>query len=80
MRNPDMWDPNGKPCLVVKSGNATGTTIGRANGVFSIIRDYFNGMSEAFSELVIRARQSPTSVAVSVACLLAVLVRQGPPI
>ena len=31
--------------LVVKSGNATGTTLGRANGVFSIVRDYFTDMS-----------------------------------
>src|SRR6266478_3813264 len=46
MRNPDMWDSDGEPCLlVVKSGNATDTTIGRANGVFSIVRDYFNDMS-----------------------------------
>jgi hypothetical protein len=46
MRNPDMWDLDGKPCLlVVKSGNATGTTIGRANGTFSIVRDYFKDMS-----------------------------------
>jgi hypothetical protein len=46
MRNPDMWDSDDEPCLlVVKSGNATGTTIGRANGVFSIVRDYFTDMS-----------------------------------
>jgi len=46
MRNPDMWDPGGEPCLLVaKSGNATGTTIGRANEVFSIIREYFYDMS-----------------------------------
>jgi hypothetical protein len=46
MRNPDMWDSDGEPCLlVVKNGNATGTTIGRANGVFSIVRDYFIDMS-----------------------------------
>ena len=45
-RNPDMWDSSGEPCLlVVKSGNATGTTIGCANGIFSIVRDYFNDMS-----------------------------------
>jgi len=44
MRHPDMWDSDGEPCLlVVKNGNATGTTIGRANGVFSITRDYFSG-------------------------------------
>ena len=43
-----MWDANGEPCLlVVKSGNATGNTIGRATGLFSIVRDYecFNDMS-----------------------------------
>ncbi|TFK68639.1 hypothetical protein BDN72DRAFT_870910 [Pluteus cervinus] len=46
MRKPDMWDENGEPCLlVVKNGNATGTTIGRANGPFSIVRDYFNDTS-----------------------------------
>lgn len=42
MRKPDMWDPDGELCsLVVKSGNTTGTTIGRGNGVFSIVRDYY---------------------------------------
>ncbi|KAG7439561.1 uncharacterized protein BT62DRAFT_1055711, partial [Guyanagaster necrorhizus] len=46
MHTPDMWDSNGEPyLLVVKSGNATNTTIGRANGVFSIVRDYFQDMS-----------------------------------
>lgn len=55
MRKPDMWYSDGEPCLLivpvalplltVKSGDATGTTIGRANGVFSIVRDYFNDMS-----------------------------------
>jgi len=46
MRHPDMWDLESELCLlVVKNGNATGTTIGRANGVFSIVRDYFNDMS-----------------------------------
>ena len=34
-----------KTLLVVKNGLATGTTIGRANGVFSIVRDYFNDPS-----------------------------------
>jgi hypothetical protein len=44
MRHPDMRDSDGEPCLlVVKNGNATGTTLGRANGVFSIVRDYFSG-------------------------------------
>ena len=46
MHNPDTWDSNGEPCLLfVKNGNATGTTTGRANGIFSIVRDYFNDMS-----------------------------------
>ena len=42
-----MWDLDGVPCLlVIKSGDyATGTTLGRANGVFSIVRDYFTDMS-----------------------------------
>ncbi|CAE7205656.1 unnamed protein product [Rhizoctonia solani] len=46
MRSPDMWDSEGEPCLLVlKNGNATGTTIGRANGAFSIVREYFQDMS-----------------------------------
>ncbi|KAF7966504.1 hypothetical protein HWV62_38100 [Athelia sp. TMB] len=46
MHKPDMWDSDGEPCLsVVKSDNATVTTIGRANGAFSIVRDYFNDMA-----------------------------------
>lgn len=41
MRAPDMWDMDGEPCLlVVKNGSATGTTLGRANGVFSIVRTF----------------------------------------
>jgi hypothetical protein len=37
MRTPDMWDSDGEPCLlVVKSANATDTTI---------VREYFNDMS-----------------------------------
>jgi len=46
MRKPDMWDLDSEPCLlVVKRGNAAGTTIGCANGIFSIVRDYFSDMS-----------------------------------
>jgi len=42
MRDPDMFDGDGEPCLlVIKTGNATNTTIGRANGVFSVVREYF---------------------------------------
>ena len=29
----------------IKNGNTTGTTIGCANGTFSIVRNYFNDMS-----------------------------------
>ena len=43
MRKPDMHDRGGERCLMtIKSGNATGVTIGRANGVFSYVRQYFN--------------------------------------
>ncbi|KAG9080475.1 hypothetical protein FRC06_006532 [Ceratobasidium sp. 370] len=46
MRNPDMQDADGEPCLlVVKRGNATGTTLGRTTGVFSVVREYFGDMS-----------------------------------
>ncbi len=46
MRNPDMWGLDGEPyLLVVKNGHATGTTLGRANGVFSIIRNYSSDTS-----------------------------------
>lgn len=42
MNAPDMRDVDGKPCLLVlKNGSATETTIGRANGAFSIVREYF---------------------------------------
>lgn len=99
MRAPDMWNSDGESCLLVsKRGSATGTTLGRANGIFSIVRDYFSDMSinqasmewgiinydmqqvgRLFRNLAIRAQSSPTSVAVSVACLPAVLVRPRPP-
>ncbi|KAG7439988.1 uncharacterized protein BT62DRAFT_924364 [Guyanagaster necrorhizus] len=46
LRTPNMWDSDGEPCLlVIKNGNATNTTIGRANGVFSIVREYFTDTS-----------------------------------
>ena len=42
LRSPDMVDHDGEACLlVVKNGNATGVTIGRATGIFSYIRQYF---------------------------------------
>ncbi|KAJ1301685.1 hypothetical protein OPQ81_008921 [Rhizoctonia solani] len=38
---PSIRDQDGEPCLlVIKHGNSTGTTIGRANGVFSVVRKY----------------------------------------
>ncbi|KZP25739.1 hypothetical protein FIBSPDRAFT_929153 [Athelia psychrophila] len=48
MRAPDTWDAHGAPCLLVaKRGGATGTTLGRATGVLSVVRDYYlhGGMS-----------------------------------
>ena len=42
MHNPDMIDNDGEPCLsVIKNGNATSVTIGRATGIFSFVREYF---------------------------------------
>ncbi|KIK65003.1 hypothetical protein GYMLUDRAFT_381919 [Collybiopsis luxurians FD-317 M1] len=39
MRRPTALDQNGDPCLmVIKRGNATGLTVGRANNIFSYIR------------------------------------------
>lgn len=41
----DMWNLDGKPCLlVVKNGNITGTIIGHANGIFSTVYNYFNNL------------------------------------
>lgn len=43
MRNPDTLDISGKPCLfIIKNGNTTGVTIGRATGIFSYVREYFS--------------------------------------
>jgi len=44
MRNLTALDENNSPCLmVIKRGNATGLTVGRANDVFSYVRDYNDG-------------------------------------
>ncbi|KAL5632565.1 hypothetical protein ACGC1H_005496 [Rhizoctonia solani] len=44
MRKPDMCNKHGEPCLpVVKHGNTTGTTLGHANGIMSIIHKYGTG-------------------------------------
>ncbi|KAF8588036.1 hypothetical protein K439DRAFT_1613794 [Ramaria rubella] len=43
MHNPDVLDINGEPCLfVIKNGNTTGVTIGRATGIFSFVRQYLD--------------------------------------
>ncbi|KAI0272413.1 hypothetical protein BC834DRAFT_921886 [Gloeopeniophorella convolvens] len=50
MRNPDMLDQDGESCLlVIKNGNTTGVTIGRATGVFSFVREYFNNNTQQTS-------------------------------
>jgi hypothetical protein len=43
MRRPDMLDHDNKCLLVIKSGNATGVTIGRATGIFSFVRNEVTG-------------------------------------
>ena len=41
LRIPTMLDANGEVCLiVVKNGNTTGVTIGRATGIESFVREY----------------------------------------
>ncbi|KAF8837533.1 hypothetical protein BDN67DRAFT_185210 [Paxillus ammoniavirescens] len=41
LRHPTMLDANGEVCLiVVKNGNSTGVTIGRATGIESFVREY----------------------------------------
>ncbi|THV02724.1 hypothetical protein K435DRAFT_836237 [Dendrothele bispora CBS 962.96] len=45
MRHPTAFDQNGEPCLVViKRGNATGLTVGRATNICSYVRYYNDGM------------------------------------
>ncbi|KAK6358938.1 hypothetical protein TWF696_000112 [Orbilia brochopaga] len=42
LRNPDIFDADGDICLfVMKKGSASGLTVGRANGIFSYVREYF---------------------------------------
>ncbi|KAH8992420.1 hypothetical protein EDB92DRAFT_1945213 [Lactarius akahatsu] len=42
LRRPQMHDADGDPCLmVIKNGSATGTTIDRANGIKSFVRQHF---------------------------------------
>ena len=42
LRHPTMLDRNGEECLlVIKNGKGTGVTIGRATGIMSFVREYF---------------------------------------
>lgn len=51
MRNPDMLDHNGEgSLLVIKNGGTTGVTIGRANGIFSYVREYFGNNTHQTSK------------------------------
>jgi hypothetical protein len=55
LRHPTMLDGNGEECLVVvKNGNATGATIGRATGIESFVREYnAHGIHSTSMELAI---------------------------
>lgn len=55
LRRPKMLDQNDAPCLtVLKRGNASGLTIGRANDVFSYVRNYYdNGDARTSKEWAI---------------------------
>ncbi|KAL4078815.1 hypothetical protein V8B97DRAFT_2067909 [Scleroderma yunnanense] len=55
LRHPTMFDANGEPCLiVVKNGNSTGVTIGRATCTMFFVREYFkDGTHETSMELAI---------------------------
>lgn len=44
MRHPTTRDQNNEPCIIViKRGNTTGLTVGRANGILSYARMYYDG-------------------------------------
>lgn len=55
LRYPTMLDANGEECLlVIKNGNATGATIGRATGIESFVREYNDhGIHSTSMELAI---------------------------
>ncbi|KIJ11506.1 hypothetical protein PAXINDRAFT_157284 [Paxillus involutus ATCC 200175] len=55
LRHPTMLDTNGEECLlVVKNGNSTDGTIGRATGIMSFVRECFeDGTHETSMELAI---------------------------
>ena len=50
IRHPPALDSNGEPCLmVVKHGNTTGLTVGRANDIRSCVRNYYEDGTTNFS-------------------------------
>lgn len=50
MRNPDMLDHDNKTCLfVIKNGNTTGVTMGRATGIFSFVRADLSSQSKEWA-------------------------------
>jgi hypothetical protein len=54
MHNPDLNHEDQPSLLVIKNGNTTGVTIGRATGIFSFVRQYFdNGTHETSMEWAI---------------------------
>ena len=55
LRYPIMSDANGEGCLlIVKNGTSTGVTIGRATGIMSFVREYFeDGTQKTSRELAI---------------------------
>jgi len=55
LRHPKELDENGERCLlVIKNGNGTGVTVGRATGPMSFVREYFeNGTHETSMMLAI---------------------------
>ncbi|RPA95762.1 hypothetical protein L873DRAFT_1697017 [Choiromyces venosus 120613-1] len=55
MRRPTILDQNGDPCLVVmKRGNTTGLTVGRADDILSFVRNYYdNGNTKTSKEWAI---------------------------
>lgn len=61
MRNPQQLDKHGEKCLlVVKNGLATGTTIGRVNGLESFTRSYPHyGIQQTSIELAVLRYETP---------------------
>ncbi|KAH9007911.1 hypothetical protein EDB85DRAFT_1884161 [Lactarius pseudohatsudake] len=52
--SPKMCDINGEPCLIViKNGHTSGTTIGHATGIKSIVRKHFQDRNEMSMEWAI---------------------------